>query len=462
MLLQWFSENLALVMFVTMFFIIFCGYPVAFVLGGTALVFAVIAWSLGDFNLVKLNSILLRMWGGIAVDPVLVSLPMFIFMGALLERSGVAKDMLDAAQVMLRRTPGGLAVAVMVMGTILAAPIGVVGASVILLSLISLPPMLAAGYDKRLSIGTIASAGTLGILIPPSIMLVVMGEMLNTSVGALFAAATIPGFLLSGLYLLYIWGVALSKPHWAPKMPKESGPQSWWEFWKVVAHGMLPMTVLMVVVLGSIFAGFATATESAGVGCAGSMLIAWMNRRFNMKMLKESIRDACRANGLVFMVVLGATGFSLIFRELGGDELMLSVLYKLGIDTAWSMLIFVMVLIFLLGFPFEWIEICLIVLPVFAPILGKMDFSAHIGADKGAFMAWFATLVAVNLQTSFMSPPFGATLFYMKGTVPPDCSMTDVYRGMYPFLILQVAGLLLCLYFPELSLWLPRIAGLLD
>jgi tripartite ATP-independent transporter DctM subunit len=460
--INWLAENLALIMFVVMFFIIFCGYPVAFVLGGSALIFALIGWYLGEFNLVKLNSILLRMWGGIAVDPVLVSLPMFIFMGAILERSGVAKDMLDATQVMLRRTPGGLAVAVMIMGTILAAPIGVVGASVILLSLISLPPMLQAGYDKRLSIGTIASAGTLGILIPPSIMLVVMGEMLNTSVGALFAAATIPGFVLSGLYLLYIWGIAFAKPEWAPKLPKESGPQTWGEYWKVVLHGMLPMTALMVIVLGSIFAGFATATESAGVGCLGAIIIAWMNKRFNMTMLKESIRDSCRANGLVFMVVLGATGFSLIFRELGGDELMLGVLKAVGIDTPWAMLTFVMILIFLLGFPFEWIEICLIVLPVFAPILAKMDFSAHIGPEKGAFMAWFATLVAVNLQTSFMSPPFGATLFYMKGTVPPDCSMTDVYRGMYPFLALQIIGLFLCIWLPGLSLWLPRWAGLLD
>jgi tripartite ATP-independent transporter DctM subunit len=460
--INWLAENLALIMFATMFIIIFCGYPVAYVLGGTGLIFALIGWGLGEFNLVKLNSILLRMWGGIAVDPVLVSLPMFIFMGAILERSGVAKDMLDATQVMLRRTPGGLAVAVMIMGTILAAPIGVVGASVILLSLISLPPMLKAGYDKRLSIGTIASAGTLGILIPPSIMLVVMGEMLNTSVGALFAAATIPGFVLSGLYLLYIWGIAIAKPEWAPKIPRDQGPQTAGETFKVIMHGMMPMTTLMVIVLGSIFAGWATATESAGVGCAGSLLIAWMNKRLNMKMLKESIRDGCRANGLVFMVVLGATGFSLIFRELGGDELMLSVLKGMGIDTPWSMMIFVMILIFLLGFPFEWIEICLIVLPVFGPIMAKLDFSSHIGPNPAAFMPWFATLVAVNLQTSFMSPPFGATLFYMKGTVPPDCTMTDVYRGMYPFLALQVLGLFLCLAFPGLSLWLPQIAGLLD
>ncbi len=461
-MIDWLAENLALIMFATMFVIIFCGYPVAYVLGGTGLIFALIGWGLGEFSLVKLNSILLRMWGGVAVDPVLVSLPMFIFMGAILERSGVAKDMLDATQVMLRRTPGGLAIAVMTMGTILAAPIGVVGASVILLSLISLPPMLKAGYDKRLSIGTIASAGTLGILIPPSIMLVVMGEMLNTSVGALFAAATIPGFVLSGLYLLYIVGIAIAKPEWAPKIPRDQGPQTGAEMFKVIMHGMMPMTALMVIVLGSIFAGWATATESAGVGCAGSILIAWMNKRLNMKMLKQAISDGCRANGLVFMVVLGATGFSLIFRELGGDELMLGVLKGLGIDTPWSMLIFVMILIFLLGFPFEWIEICLIVLPVFGPIMAKLDFSAHIGPNPAAFMPWFATLVAVNLQTSFMSPPFGATLFYMKGTVPPDCSMTDVYRGMYPFLALQVIGLFLCLAFPGLSLWLPAIAGLLD
>lgn len=461
-MLNWLAENLALIMFATMFVVIFCGYPVAFVLGGTALVFALIAWALGEFNLVKLHSILLRMWGGVAVDPVLVSLPMFIFMGSLLERSGVAKDMLDAAQVMLRRTPGGLAIAVMVMGTILAAPIGVVGASVILLSLISLPPMLKAGYDKRLSIGTIGSAGTLGILIPPSIMLVVMGEMLNTSVGALFAAATIPGFLLSGLYLLYIYWIAFTKPEHAPKLPRESGPQGAYETFRAIMHGLMPMTVLMVVVLGSIFAGFATATESAGVGCLGAIIIAWMNGRMNMKMLREAIRDSCRANGLVFMVVLGATGFSLIFRELGGDDLMLGMLKSLGIDTPWTMMAFVMVLIFLLGFPFEWIEICLIVLPVFGPIMLKLDFSSHIGSNPLAFMPWFATLIAVNLQTSFMSPPFGATLFYMKGTVPPDCSMTDVYRGMYPFLILQVIGLGLCLAFPGLSLWLPQVAGLLD
>jgi tripartite ATP-independent transporter DctM subunit len=460
-MLDWFADNLALVMFVAMFFVIFCGYPVAFVMGGMGLAFAVLGWLLGVFPIASLSNILLRMWGGVAVDAVLVSIPMFIFMGSILERSGSAKDMLLATEILLKRVPGGLAVAVMVMGTILAAPIGVVGAAVVLLSLIALPQMLASGYDRQLSIGTIASAGTLGILIPPAIMLVVMAEMLNTSAGALFAAATMPGFLLSGLYLAYILLIAMARPRLAPKLPPDYGPQTRLEFWHTMWRGLFPMTFLMVVVLGSIFAGWATATESAGVGVLGSFIIAWLNGRLNLEMVNDAIRSACRANAMVFLIFLGATGFSYVFRTLGGDDLMISTLNHFGIDTKWEMLTFVMILIFLLGFPFEWIEICLIVLPVFAPILMKFDFADHIG-DKAYLMPWFGTLVAVNLQTSFMTPPFGATLFYIKGTVPPGITMADVYRGMYPFVALQLLGLLLCIYFPGIVLWLPRVTGLLD
>src|SRR5262245_49066060 len=284
-----FRDNLALIMFVVMFFVIFTGYPVAFVLGGTGLVFAIIAWSFGDLPIISLSNIVLRMWGGVATDPVLVSIPMFIFMGAILERSGSAKDMLSATEILLKRVPGGLAVAVMVMGTILAAPIGVVGAAVIMLSLIALPQLLAAGYNKELAVGTVASAGTLGILIPPAIMLVVMAEMLNTSAGALFAAAVMPGLLLSGLYLVYILGVAIVKPSYAPKVPADYGPQTAAEFWQVMLRGLFPMTFLMVIVLGAIFAGWATATESAGVGVLGSFIIAWLNNRLTMPMVKESI-----------------------------------------------------------------------------------------------------------------------------------------------------------------------------
>jgi tripartite ATP-independent transporter DctM subunit len=349
----------------------------------------------------------------------------------------------------------------MVMGTILAAPIGVVGAAVITLSVIALPQMLAAGYDKRLAIGTIASAGTLGILIPPAIMLVVMAEMLATSAGNLFLSAIMPGLLLSGLYLVYIVFVAIFKPGAAPQLPQDYGPQTRLEFWIAVWRGLFPMTLLMVVVLGSIFAGWATPTESGAVGVLGSMLIAALNNRLTLKMLSEAIYSSCRANGLVFLLFLGATGFSYVFRVLGGDDLMVSTLTHIGITTKWEMLTFVMVLIFLLGFPFEWIEICLIVLPIFGPILAKYDFSDHIG-NNTALMTWFGTLVAVNLQTAFMTPPFGATLFYMKGTAPPGVTMTDVFRAMYPFVALQVLGLLLCIYFPGISLWLPRLAGFVE
>src|ERR687896_2572484 len=240
-MLDWLADSLPLIMFVTMFFIIFCGYPVAFVMGGSALIFAWIGWLLGVFPIASLSNILLRMWGGVAVDAVLVSVPMFIFMGSILERSGSAKDMLLATEVLLKRVPGGLAIAVMVMGTILAAPIGVVGAAVVLLSVIALPQMLASGYNKQLAVGTIASAGTLGILIPPAIMLVVMAEMLNTSAGALFLAATVPGFVLSGLFLLYIIGIAVLKPGRAPKLPPDYGPQSRGEFWTAVWRGLFPM-----------------------------------------------------------------------------------------------------------------------------------------------------------------------------------------------------------------------------
>jgi tripartite ATP-independent transporter DctM subunit len=459
--LDWLADYLALVMFGSMFFFIFLGYPVAFIMGGLSLVFAIIGSWLGVFNLIGISDIVLRMWAGVAADPVLASIPMFIFMGAILERSGSAKDMLSATEVLLKWCPGALAVAVMVMGTILAAPIGVVGAAVITLSVIALPQMLAAGYNKELAIGTIGSAGTLGILIPPAIMLVVMAEMLATSAGKLFLGAVMPGFLLSGLYLAYIIAVSILRPGMAPKLPPDFGPQTRSEFWFALWRGLFPMTALMVIVLGSIFAGWATPTESGAVGVIGSLIIAALNRRATLKMMNEAIFATCKANGLVFLIILGATGFSYVFRVLGGDDIMVSTLSYFGVDTKWEMLTFIMVLIFLLGFPFEWLEICLIVLPIFGPILMKYDFSDHLGSNA-ALMTWFGTLVAVNLQTAFMTPPFGATLFYMKGTAPPGVTMSDVYRAMYPFVALQVLGLLLCIYFPSISLWLPRLAGFVE
>ena len=436
---DWLADNLALIMFVSMFFFIFLGYPVAFIMGGLALFFAGVGAYLGVFRMIGISDVVSRMWAGVAADPVLASIPMFIFMGAILERSGSAKDMLDATVVLLRWCPGALAVSVMVMGTILAAPIGVVGAAVITLSVIALPNMLAAGYDKRLAIGTIASAGTLGILIPPAIMLVVMAEMLATSAGNLFLSAIMPGFLLSGLYLVYIVLVAIFRKGAAPKLPPDYGPQTRGEFWYALWRGLFPMTALLVIVLGSIFAGWATPTESGAVGVLGSMFIAALNRRLTIGMMSEAIFQHLPRQRTGVHDLPRRDRILLRVPRARRRRVMISTLAYFGIDTKWEMLAFVMVLIFLLGFPFEWIEICLIVLPVFGPILARYDFSDHIGSNA-ALMTWFGTLVAVNLQTAFMTPPFGATLFYMKGTAPPGVTMTDVFRAMYPFVALQVLG----------------------
>ena len=461
-MLDWLTDYLALIMFVSMFFFIFIGYPVAFIMGGLALIFALVGTWLGVFRLVGLSDIVLRMWGGVADDPVLASIPMFIFMGAILERSGSAKAMLSATEVLLKRCPGALAVSVMVMGTILAAPIGVVGAAVITLSVIALPQMLAAGYDKRLAIGTIASAGTLGILIPPAIMLVVMAEMLaDVRPATCSSAPSCRASCCPGSISTYIVAVAILKPGAAPKLPPEYGPQTRKEFWLALWRGLFPMTALLVVVLGSIFAGWATPTESGAVGVIGSMFIAALNRRLTIKMLNEAIFDSCRANGLVFMIFLGATGFSYVFRVLGGDELMISTLAFFGVDTKWEMLTFIMILIFLLGFPFEWIEICLIVLPVFGPILVKYDFSDHIGNN-----ARVDDLVrhAGRGQSAdrVHDPAVRSDAVLHERHCAAGCH--DERRVQGDVSVCRPAGArpVAVIYFPSISLWLPRLAGFVE
>jgi tripartite ATP-independent transporter DctM subunit len=381
----------------------------------------------------------------------------------MLERSGVAADLLHCLQILTRRIPGGLAMSVTLMGTIMAATTGIVGASVVMLTLIAMPAMMQRGYQKELSVGTIASAGTLGILIPPSIMLVIMGDLLSVSVGTLFAAALVPGLILSTLYLAYIGGISFLRPELAPPLPADVGPKTRAEFWQMIGKSFLPPTFLIVLVLGSIFGGWATPTEAAGVGGAGAMLLAWWKGRLDMPTLREVIESSALTNAMVFFIFFGATLFSFVFRALGGDDLVVEVLKAIGIDTGWEIMVFVMVLVFLLGFFFDWIEICLIVLPVFAPILKSVDFSGHLG-DGGSivFLTWFIVLMSVNLQTSFLTPPFGFTLFYMKGTVPPGVTMGHIYRGIIPFVVLQAIGLVLALIYPQLSLWLPRTTGMLQ
>lgn len=459
--MEWIADHLALLMFAVLTVIMFIGYPVAFVLGGIALAFGVLGIMFDVFRPAQFGSLIPRIWGQAVQNPVLIAVPMFVFMGTLLEKSGVADELLKALQVLTRRIPGGLAMSVTLMGTIMAATTGIVGASVIMLTLIALPTMLERKYSKELSVGTIASAGTLGILIPPSIMLVIMGDLLTISVGTLFTSAILPGLLLTLLYLVYQGVIAAVKPELAPPLDTGSGPASSGEFWQMILRSFLPPSFLIFVVLGSIFGGFATPTEAGGAGCAGAMLLAIWNKRFSVKMLKEVIESSALTNALVFFIVFGATLFSFVFRALGGDDAVEEILKVLGIDTGWEILIFVMILVFIMGFFFDWIEICLIVLPIFGPLLKKISFEPHLATNKD-FMVWFTILVAVNLQSAFLTPPFGFALFYMKGTVPPSVTMQHIYRGIIPFVCLQMLAVVLCMIFPEIILWLPRYFGFLD
>ena len=460
--MNWIAHHLSLFLFAVLALSLFCGFPVAFVLGGVAIMFGGIGILLDVFEPIQFFNLMPRVWGTAASNPIIVAIPMFIFMGTMLERSGVAKDLLHTLQVVTRRVPGGLAMSVTIMGTIMAATTGIVGASVVMLTMIALPSMMERGYAKELATGTIASAGTLGILIPPSIMLVIMGDLLSVSVGALFAAAILPGMVLAGLYLAYIGITSFKNPDKAPALPKDVGPQTAAEIVAMVLKSFFPPVLLITLVLGSIFGGFATPTEAAGVGCIGAIFLAWINKQLSMKTMKEVIRSAGLTNGMVFFIFFGAQLFSYVFRSLGGDDLIVELLAVIGIDTGWEILAFMLVLTFALGFFFDWIEITLIVLPVFAPILQGIDFGPHIG-DGGpiVFLTWFVVMLSVNLQTSFLTPPFGFTLFYMKGVVPPSINMGHIYRGIIPFVLLQLTGLGLIIAFPQLALWLPRVSGFL-
>jgi tripartite ATP-independent transporter DctM subunit len=460
--MDWLIDHLGLVMFVVLALLMFTGFPVAFVLGGVSLAFGAIGWYFEVFNPLQFYNLLVRIWGGVAASQVLVAIPMFIFMGTVLERSGVATELLKCLQVLTRRIPGGLAMSVTLMGTIMAATTGIVGASVVMLTLIALPAMLSRGYKPELAVGTIASSGTLGILIPPSIMLVIMGDLMSVPVGSLFAGALFPGLLLSVLYLIWIGVISFLKPEIAPPMPADEGPTGAGALAAMIVRSFFPPVLLVSLVLGSIFLGWATPTEAAGVGCAGALVLAAWNGALSRKSLREIIESSALTNSMVFFITMGASVFAYMFRALGGDDVVEDVLAAMGIQTAWEILIFVMVLVFLLGFFFDWLEICLIVLPVFGPILAKLDFSGHLEGGANVFLPWLLVVIAVNLQTSFLTPPFGFALFYMKGTVPPSITMGHIYRGIIPFVLLQLIALTLCIAFPELVLWLPRQAGLLD
>ena len=448
-----FVTLLPVFMFATLALLLFSGFPVAFVLGGVGLGFGFLGMAFDVFSFIEFFNIISRIWGGVCENLILVAVPMFIFMGTMLERSGVANDLLYCLQVLLKKVPGGLALSVTIMGTIMAATTGIIGASVVMMTLLALPVMLDRKYDPSLATGTIAASGTLGILIPPSIMLVIMADLLSISVGTLFLAAVIPGLLLAFIYTIYIYLRTKFNPKLAPALADDVGPKTKMELWVMVFRSFLPPIFLILCVLGSIFAGVATPTEAAAVGALGSIILALFNRRLTKTVIKSVTERSALTCAMIFGLFIGATAFSYVFRSLGGDDLIHHFVESLGLGS-WGILFFMMGMVFLLGFFFDWVEITLIVLPLFAPILATLDFGTHL--DPTMVIPWVAVLIAVNLQTSFLTPPFGFALFYLKGVAPKSIKIQMVYKGIIPFVLLQLVGLITIILFPELVLWLPN------
>ncbi|MEZ5670175.1 MAG: TRAP transporter large permease subunit [Alphaproteobacteria bacterium] len=450
------DELLPALMFLALGFLLFTGYPVAMMVAGVGVYFGLIGWAFGVFRPAHYEALANRIWGGIAENPVLVAIPMFIFMGTMLEKSGVARDLLNTLNILLRRVPGGLALAVSLLGTIMAATTGIIGASVVMLTLLALPVMMQSGYSNRLSTGIIAASGTLGILIPPSIMLVIMADLLSITVGNLFVAAIVPGLLLAAVYLVYIVVLAMVRPKVAPRLPADVGPDTNRDLFLLVLRSFIPPVFLIVLVLGSIFGGWATPTEASGVGAAGAVLLALFNRKLKWRTLCEVVQRSALTNAMLFFIFVGATAFSYIFRRLGGEQLVIDLIEYLAFGP-WGLLFVLMLIVFLLGFFFDWIEITLIVLPVFTPIIAHLDLGHHVDSPMAnAVTYWFAILIAVNLQTSFLTPPFGFALFYMRGVAPPQVSLKDIYLGIIPFVLLQLLVLAAVILFPGLALWLPE------
>jgi tripartite ATP-independent transporter DctM subunit len=435
-------EYLAGYMFLAMSILIMFGFPVTFTLGGTAMVFGVIGFGWDFFNLLPL-----RVWGRMG-NVTLMAVPLFVFMGVMLERSGLADKLLDTMGIVLGRLRGGLAASVVIVGALLGASTGIVGATVVTMGLLAVPTMLRRGYSKQLACGTVAASGTLGQIIPPSIVLVLIGDIVGVSVGDLFMGAVLPGLVLVGLYIGYIVIAAIVSPDQAPAIKKEElGDLVGRKLALQVLVAMVPPLFLMVAVLGSIFAGIASPTEAAAVGAVGATLLTIANGKFNITILREVMRATMSLTCMVFIILCGAALFGLVFRGLNGDDLVREFLAGIGHKYSYSaVLAIVLLIIFVIGFFLDFIEIIFIHVPVLAPIM--IDF----GFDP----VWFCILLAVNLQTSFMTPPFGFSLFYLNSVTPPEVSTGHIYRGIIPFVILQLIGLMIVIFYPSLATWLPK------
>ncbi|MGB5637774.1 MAG: TRAP transporter large permease subunit [Sedimenticolaceae bacterium] len=422
-----------IMMFFVALLLLLLGFPVAFTFGGVALIFGVFAegWDLFAFMPFRIYSIMQNV--------VLMAVPLFIFMGIVLQKTRLAEQLLESMGRLFGRMRGGLAVSTILVGTLLAASTGVVGASVVAMGVISLPVMLKHGYSKSLACGTICGAGTLGQIIPPSIILIILGDVLGLPVGDLFQAALVPGLVLVGAYVAYVLVYAHARPEAAPLVPIADERLSRVRHYLDTVRAIVPPLLLIIVVLGSIFTGIATPTESSALGVVGAILLSVLYRKFSWTLLYESALETVKITSMVFAILIGATAFSMAFAYTGGDVIVEDFLLTLP-GEKWGFLIFSMVIILLLGFFIDFVEISFIVVPILAPIAETMGIS----------MLWFAILIAMNLQTSFLTPPFGFSLFYLKGVAPPAVRTLDIYRGVVPFILIQASLVVSILVFPDL------------
>jgi tripartite ATP-independent transporter DctM subunit len=425
-----------ILMFVTLMILLLMGYPVGFTLGAVAIVFGGIFLELNDFQ-----SLPLRIWG-IMTNFTLLAVPLFVFMGVVFDRSGLAEDLLETMGKLCGKLNGGLALSVVIVGAMLAATTGVVGATVVTMGIIALPTMLKHNYSPALATGTIAASGTLGQIIPPSIILILLGDVMGVPVGRLFMGAVIPGSILVLLFMLYIFAYALYKPHTAPALKTTSEKLNYTN----ALITLLPPTVLILAVLGSIFFGIASPTESAAVGAIGALILAAIHKKLTLENLQESMRQTTKLTSMVFVILIGASAFGSVFIGMDGDRLVLDVMSNLP-GGVWGFLLVSMLLIFILGFFLDFLQICFIVIPILAPIANTL----------GIDLLWFAVLIAINLQTSFLTPPFGFSLFYLKAVAPSGVRIQDIYSGIIPFVILQVLTIIILILIPKLVTWLPDL-----
>ena len=427
-------EYLPIIFFIVAFILILIGYPVAFTLGGVAVIVGVWMFDVDFFYLLSL-----RIFGTMQ-NFVLLGVPLFVFMGMMLEKSGIAEKLLETMALLFGKFKGGLALSVIVVGALLAASTGIVGATVVTMGLISLPTMLKRGYAPTLAMGTIAASGTLGQIIPPSVVLVLLASVLNVSVGALFLAAIVPGFCLIGMYMIYVIIYAQMYPNQAPAMPPEEVAHFRNKgFSKEIIQSFLLPLLLVILVLGTIIGGIASPTEAAGIGAMGALILTAFKGKLNKKILGAVTKETLMLTSMVFMILIGATAFSLVFRGLEGDKLFLEMISKSNLGPN-GFLILVMIMVFIAGFFIDFIEIIFIVVPIVAPIFASM----------GVDLVWVGILLAINLQTSFLTPPFGFALFYLKGVAPPEIKTKQLYIGILPFVVIQIIFLGLLILFPQL------------